>query len=68
MNLNLMKLHRQAAFRWAITIAATFGLTLNTPANPTGLTVASGSVTIHQSGSQFTITASQNAFLNWKSF
>ena len=37
-------------------------------ANPTGMTVASGSATASQNGSQLTITASQNAFLNWQSF
>ena len=45
-----------------------FGLAFNAPANPTGMTVASGSATASQNGSQFTITASQNAFLNWQSF
>ena len=37
-------------------------------ANPTGLTVGHGSATAQQNGSQLTITASQNAFLNWQSF
>src|ERR1035438_10307991 len=37
-------------------------------ANPTGMTVASGSATASQNGPQLTITASQNAFLNWHSF
>jgi filamentous hemagglutinin family protein len=45
-----------------------FGLAFNAPANPSGMTVASGSATASQSGSQLTITASQNAFLNWQSF
>src|SRR5208283_394184 len=44
------------------------GLAFNAPANPTGMTVASGSATASQNGSQLTITASQNAFLNWQSF
>ncbi|MBW8864065.1 MAG: filamentous hemagglutinin N-terminal domain-containing protein [Verrucomicrobia bacterium] len=37
-------------------------------ANPTGLTVVSGSATTQASGSQLNITASQNAVLNWSSF
>ena len=45
-----------------------FGLAFNAPANPAGMTVASGSASAAQSGSQLTITASQNAFLNWQSF
>lgn len=45
-----------------------FGLAINASANPTGMTVASGSATASQNGSQLTITASQNAYLNWQSF
>jgi filamentous hemagglutinin family protein len=37
-------------------------------ANPTGMTVVSGSATAQQSGSQLDITTSQIAFLNWSSF
>jgi filamentous hemagglutinin family protein len=37
-------------------------------ANPTGMTVASGSATASQNGSRLTITTSQSAFLNWQSF
>jgi filamentous hemagglutinin family protein len=37
-------------------------------ANPTGLTVASGSATAQANGSQLTINTSQNAVLNWSSF
>ena len=44
------------------------GAALNTLANPTGLTVQQGSATTSVSGSQLTITTSQNAFLNWQSF
>lgn len=36
--------------------------------NPTGGTVRSGSATFNSSGSQLTITTSQNAFINWQSF
>jgi filamentous hemagglutinin family protein len=37
-------------------------------ANPTGMTVVSGSATAQQSGSQLNVTTSQSAFLNWSSF
>ena len=37
-------------------------------ANPTGMTVASGAATAQTSGSQLTVTTSQNALLNWQSF
>ena len=37
-------------------------------ANPTGLTVVSGSATAQQNGSQLNITTGQSAFLNWSSF
>ena len=37
-------------------------------ANPTGLTVVSGSATAQQNGSQLNVTTSQSAFLNWNSF
>ncbi len=37
-------------------------------ANPTGMTVASGTATASQNGPQLTITTSQNTFLNWQSF
>lgn len=37
-------------------------------ANPAGLTVQSGSASAVASGSQLTITAGNNAFLNWQSF
>ena len=37
-------------------------------ANPTGLTVVSGSATAQQSGSQLNVTTSQSALLNWSSF
>lgn len=36
--------------------------------NPTGGTVRQGSATFNSSGSQLTITTSQNAFINWQSF
>ncbi|MGA2029927.1 MAG: filamentous hemagglutinin N-terminal domain-containing protein [Verrucomicrobiota bacterium] len=37
-------------------------------ANPAGMTVASGSAVAQASGSQLTVTTSQNAVLNWQSF
>ncbi len=37
-------------------------------ANPSGMTVQSGSASVVQSGSQLTVTASQNAVLNWQHF
>src|ERR1700685_1232337 len=37
-------------------------------ANPTGMTVVSGSATAQQSGSQLNVTTSQSALLNWSSF
>lgn len=37
-------------------------------ANPHGMTISSGTATATTSGSQLTVAASQNAFLNWQSF
>ena len=37
-------------------------------ANPQGMTVQGGSASAVGNGSRLTITASQNAFLNWQSF
>lgn len=44
------------------------GFALAAPANPHGMTVTSGTATAVASGSQLTVTASQNALLNWQSF
>ncbi len=55
-------------FSRAGSTAMMLGLAANALANPTGLTVSSGSASVSQSGSQLTITASQNAFLNWNTF
>ena len=41
---------------------------LNAVANPTGLTVTSGSASAQQIGSQLNVTVSQLAVLNWNSF
>jgi filamentous hemagglutinin family protein len=51
-----------------IWVAGIFFVPLCALANPTGMTVASGTATASQNGSRLTITASQNAFLNWQSF
>jgi len=61
-------LRRNVALRCAVTGVMIFGVAANAPANPTGMTVASGTASVHQSGSQLTVTASQNAFLNWQTF
>src|SRR5208282_1705462 len=37
-------------------------------ANPTGMTVQSGSASLSASGPRLTVTTSQSAFLNWQSF
>jgi filamentous hemagglutinin family protein len=54
--------------RHVVSTVIMLDLAANAPANPTGLTVSSGSASVSQSGSQLTITASQNAFLNWNTF
>jgi filamentous hemagglutinin family protein len=63
-----LHLRRSSVFCRAIAGILTVGFAMNIFANPTGMTVGSGTASIHQSGSQLTITASQNALLNWKSF
>jgi filamentous hemagglutinin family protein len=45
-----------------------FAFTFRLLANPTGMTVLSGSATAQTSGAQLSITTSQTAFLNWHSF
>ena len=64
----VITLRRNFALRCAVTIPLVLFLATNAPANPTGLTVSSGAASVNQSGSQLTITASQNAFLNWNTF
>jgi filamentous hemagglutinin family protein len=44
------------------------GLAVNAPANPTGMTIASGSASAQTSGSRLTITTGNSAVLNWQSF
>ena len=58
--------------RLLVTFLVTCHLSLVTSyevlANPTGMTVGSGTATLSQSGPQLTIRTSQNANLNWQSF
>ena len=68
-----LNLHRNApmrAVKLSQKIAGIFvvGLAFYAQANPTGMTVASGSATSSSSGSRLTITTSQTALLNWQSF
>ena len=62
---------RTAAGRKWISLAVGFfavGCSLKLSANPTGMTVVSGTATSQQNGSQLNITTSQAVFLNWSSF
>ena len=63
-----LRLRRNSAFCRVVTGILAFGFAANMFANPTGMTVGRGSAHVRQSGSQLTVTASQNALLNWKSF
>jgi filamentous hemagglutinin family protein len=62
------RLRRNSIFCRAVTGILAFGFGANVFANPTGMTVSHGSAIVQQNGSQLTVTASQNAFLNWQSF
>ncbi len=56
-------------FRRLVAAVLMLGIALDATANPTGMTVQSGSATATTSGSQFTVTTtSQNTLLNWQSF
>ena len=44
------------------------GCTWDVSANPTGMTVVSGTASSQASGSQLNVNVSQSAFLNWSSF
>ena len=66
--MQILRIRHNAAGRCIATGAMILGLAVNAVANPTGMTVASGSASVHQSGPQLTVAASQNAFLNWQSF
>ena len=63
-----LRLRRDSTFCRVVTGILAFGFVANMMANPTGMTVGRGSATVRQSGSQLTVTASQNALLNWQSF
>jgi filamentous hemagglutinin family protein len=55
--------------RWFLLVAFCVGVrNENLFANPTGMTVGSGSATAQQNGSQLNVTTSQLALLNWSSF
>ena len=54
--------------RRVLAVALVFAGAFQSPANPTGLTVTAGSATAVTSGSQLSIMAGNNAFLNWQSF
>jgi filamentous hemagglutinin family protein len=64
----MRELHHNSVFCRLFTVVLMLGVVLNATANPTGMTVQSGSATVAANGSQLTITTSQNAFLNWQSF
>ncbi|MFZ0826129.1 MAG: filamentous hemagglutinin N-terminal domain-containing protein, partial [Verrucomicrobiia bacterium] len=64
----MRKLHRHPICRRLIAGVLMLDLASNAMANPLGLTVSAGSATATVNGSQLTINASQNAFLNWQSF
>ena len=63
-----LRLRRDSMLCRVVTGTLAFGFAANVLANPTGMTVGRGSASVSQSGSQLTVTASQNALLNWKSF
>ncbi|HXI71123.1 MAG TPA: filamentous hemagglutinin N-terminal domain-containing protein [Verrucomicrobiae bacterium] len=63
-----LHLRRDSVLCRVITSLLAFGFAANVLANPTGMKVGRGSASVQQSGSQLTVTASQNAFLNWNSF
>jgi filamentous hemagglutinin family protein len=60
--------HCNPVFRRWTAVFLMLGVVLNVTANPTGMTVQSGSAAAVANGSQLTITTSQKAFLNWQSF
>ena len=64
----MRKLYRHPIGRWLMVGGVMFSMAVNAMANPTGMTVTAGSATYTVSGSQLTVNASQNAFLNWQSF
>ncbi|MGA9451439.1 MAG: filamentous hemagglutinin N-terminal domain-containing protein [Verrucomicrobiia bacterium] len=64
-----MKIRHFDHLHWRVLVSVLWlGFGWRTQANPTGMSVASGTATAQQSGSQLTVTTSQSAFLNWQSF
>ncbi|PWU11099.1 MAG: hypothetical protein C5B50_23930, partial [Verrucomicrobia bacterium] len=64
-----IKLRMSDAFKTPLAVVCSLALASNPGfANPQGMTVARGSASATQNGSQMTIRASQNAVLNWQSF
>ncbi len=64
-----MKIHRFHFLLWRVLAGIGLcGLGGHALANPTGMTVASGTATASQSGARLTITTSPVAMLNWQSF
>jgi len=64
-----MKIQHFDFLLWRVIAAVLWlGFIWRAPANPTGMTVQSGSASLSASGSRLTITTSQSAFLNWQSF
>jgi filamentous hemagglutinin family protein len=53
---------------WFTAVFFTFGRISNVFANPTGLTVSSGSATLQSLGAHLNITVGQAAVLNWQTF
>lgn len=66
--MRMLRLRRDSIVSRVLTGLLISGFAVNALANPTGMTVGRGAASFHQSGSQVTVTASQNAFLNWSSF
>ena len=68
MVMRCLNLNRNFALHRLVTGILTLGIASNAMANPTGMSVQHGSATAVANGSRLTVTASQNAFLNWQSF
>src|SRR5487761_2399165 len=67
-SMKTLRLRRDSIFCRVITGLLALGFAANGLANPAGLTVGRGSGSAQQNGSHLTVTASQNAVLNWNSF
>ena len=68
MNVKIYWRTSRSALRKATAGVMVFAFAFRAPANPTGLSVSFGSAIAQQTGSQFNITAGNNAVLNWQSF